>query len=77
MNRVRTYSYTRSVNRPCAGGAVFSLVTYFVIDNATKSDEGLYSVTIVTRSYEEKREFMVNIGKLNILISIKVIDSCY
>lgn len=63
MNRIRSYSFTRDVSQNCVGQKVSSLETYLVVENATVSDAGTYTVTYIAGSFVESRTVNVSIGE--------------
>ena len=48
MQRIRSYSFQKTLAEQCQGSTIYGITTYLIIDNATSADAGTYEVTVTS-----------------------------
>lgn len=66
--RVRLYTHIRTTDRDCRGAVSYTRENYLIIDNATGSDAGDYSVTVYGADKTMQKNFSIVVGTYGILI---------
>ena len=66
--RVRLYTHLRTTDHDCGGTISYTRENYLIIDNATGSDAGDYSVTVHGAGITMQKNFSIVVGTYGILI---------
>ena len=66
--RVRLYTHLRTIDRDCRGAISYTQENYLIIDNATGSDAGDYSVTVHGAGITMQKNFSIVVGMFGIYL---------